>query len=33
MQVLEAHGDLWDVHAQGCWLAITTNGVIRANGL
>ena len=33
MKVLEAHGDLWDVHAQGYWIAITTNGVIRANGL
>ena len=32
MRVLEAHGDLWDVHAQGSWIAITTNGVIRTNG-
>mgnify|MGYP006048552271 CR=1 FL=1 len=32
MKVLEAHGDLWDVHAQGSWIAITTNGVIRTNG-
>jgi hypothetical protein len=32
MGIIEAHGDLWEVHAQGYWVAITTNSVIRANG-
>jgi hypothetical protein len=28
----EERGDLWDFHAQGHWIAITTNGVVKSNG-
>lgn len=28
----ECPGDLWDFHDRGVWVAITTNGVVRADG-
>ena len=28
----EIKGNLWDFHKQGHWVAITTNGVVRADG-
>lgn len=28
----EARGNLWDFHAQGHWVAITTNGAVKQNG-
>jgi hypothetical protein len=28
----EYPGDLWDFHAAGCWIGITTNGVVKNDG-
>lgn len=28
----ETNGDLWTVHAEGAWIAITTNGMTRRDG-
>ncbi|KKM62642.1 hypothetical protein LCGC14_1519630 [marine sediment metagenome] len=28
----EVRGNLWDYHDKGCWIAITTNGNVKANG-
>lgn len=30
--VREIQGDLWEAHALGHWIAITTNGVVRKDG-
>ena len=30
--MLEAVGDLWEAHALGHWVAITTNGITRRDG-
>jgi hypothetical protein len=30
--MIEAEGDLWDFHAIGAWVAITTNGFVKKNG-
>lgn len=26
------HGNLWDYHKKGDWVAVTTNGMVKANG-
>ncbi len=28
----EITGDIWDFHEKGCWIVITTNGNVKANG-
>lgn len=30
--MIERGGDLWDFHAIGAWVAITTNGIVRQDG-
>ena len=30
--VVEASGDLWELHDKGYWIAITTNGMTKSNG-
>jgi len=30
--MIEAPGDLWDHHAAGQWVVITTNGIVRKDG-
>ncbi len=30
--MLEARGNLWDFHAQGYWVGINTNGIVRRDG-
>jgi len=32
MPVAEEPGDLWDLHYQGHWIAITTNGIVKSDG-
>lgn len=28
----EVQGDIWDYHAKGAWVVITTNGTVKRNG-
>jgi len=28
----EVVGDIWDFHAKGNWIVITTNGTVKSNG-
>lgn len=30
--MIEQIGDLWDLHNQGCWVGIPTNGAVRPDG-
>jgi len=32
MPVTEEMGNLWDLHHQGHWIAITTNGILKSDG-